>query len=496
MPNLRDLHASAPTGGHTRMSTRLRIALAVGFVCAAVMMVANENAYKQTTRALTDVRHAHDLHIAVGSTLLELAQAEAAQRGYVLTGDSAYLDSYGTAKQQLKGLLASIDDAPALHDKTIQEQARAFSQAVLQRFGEMDLTVRLRQQDRFDAAHFVVTTNVGLDQMQHARELAALLTRTAQARVDNERAEVARLLNVTRFGLAAGILAALLAFVLYTQQTRLLQRKEEDIKRALEAERDALESQVQERTARLTELATHLQQAVEDERAHLARELHDELGALLTAAKLDVARLKPRLPANAPELAERLTHLTSILNQGIALKRRIIEDLRPSSLSNLGLVASLQILAREFGERSRIELETALEPVDLDEARELTIYRMVQESLTNIGKYAKASHVSVTLKNYVYHAEVTVADNGIGFDPRSLPRATHGLMGMRHRIQACGGRLDINSTPGQGTRITATIPRSQPKPQSAMADAMAGMSLSADSYAPADPPPTPPGAPG
>lgn len=490
------LNTSLPPQRPARMRTRLSAALAMGFVCAAVMMAASENAFRQTTGALADVRHAHDLHIAVGNTLLELAQAEAAQRGYVLTGDKAYLQAYGSAKQQLQNQLATIDGASALNEENIRQQARAFSQAVLQRFGEMDLTVRLRQQDRLDAAHFVVTTSVGLEQMQRARELASLLTRTAQARVDSERTEVARLLNVTRLGLAAGILAALLAFVLYTQQTRLLQRKEEDIKRALEAERDALESQVQERTARLTELATHLQQAVEDERARLARELHDELGALLTAAKLDVARLKPRLPANPPELAERLTHLTGILNQGIALKRRIIEDLRPSSLSNLGLVASLQILTREFGERSRIELETALEPVDLDEARELTIYRMVQESLTNIGKYAKASRVSVTLKNYVYHAEVTVADNGIGFDPHSLPRATHGLMGMRHRIQACGGRLDVHSAPGQGTRITATIPRSQPKPQSALADAMAGMALSADSYIPAPPAPTPPAAPG
>ena len=83
------------------------------------------------------------------------------------------------------------------------------------------------------------------------------------------------------------------------------------------SERDALESQVRERTARLTELATYLQQAAEDERAHLARELHDELGSLLTAAKLNVARIKSKLPKDADELAERLKHLTETLNQGI-----------------------------------------------------------------------------------------------------------------------------------------------------------------------------------
>ena len=108
---------------------------------------------------------------------------------------------------------------------------------------------------------------------------------------------------------------------------------------------------MRERTASLAELATHLQDVRETERGYLARELHDELGSLLTAAKLDVARLKSRL-ADTPDAAQRLQHLTELLNSGIALKRRIIEDLRPSSLSNLGLVASLEILGREFGDAS------------------------------------------------------------------------------------------------------------------------------------------------
>jgi len=105
---------------------------------------------------------------------------------------------------------------------------------------------------------------------------------------------------------------------------------------------------VRDRTTSLANLATYLQQVREDERGHLARELHDELGSLLTAAKLDVARLKSRLGDQAPEALQRLQHLTETLNRGIALKRRIVEDLRPSSLSNLGLLPSLEILTREF----------------------------------------------------------------------------------------------------------------------------------------------------
>lgn len=464
-----------------RLSRRMRAALVVAFLCAGAMILLNETTYTQTAHALHSIRLSHELRTTVNDAMRELAMAESAQRGYVLTGDAAYLEPYRDSKEKLVAYMPMLD-ATALADASIQEQARELAKILAQKIGEMDLTVRLREQGKIDAVNFVVSTNVGLGQMREARALADKLFGISATRVEQERREVFRLLNVTRFGLAAGILAALFAFVLYTQQARLLQRAEEDSKRALEVERDALESQVQERTARLTELASYLQQAVEDERAHLARELHDELGALLTAAKLDVARLKSRIPPDEAAQLERLKHLTESLNQGIALKRRIIEDLRPSSLSNLGLVASLDILTREFGERSRMLVETSLEPVDLDPNRELTIYRMVQESLTNIGKYSQATEVGVTLKNYVYHAEVSVQDNGIGFDLRRLPQSSHGLVGMRHRIEAAGGRLDVRSTPGQGTRLTATIPRAQAKPQAEMAKSMDEMSVSVAAY--------------
>ena len=126
---------------------------------------------------------------------------------------------------------------------------------------------------------------------------------------------------------------------------------------ALRFERDRLEVEVERRTRDITQIANHLQTAREDERSSLARELHDELGGLLTAAKLDVARMRSRLAAAPPEVLERMMHLVKTLDEGIALKRRIIEDLRPSSLSNLGLKAALEILCTEFAERSELEVE-------------------------------------------------------------------------------------------------------------------------------------------
>jgi signal transduction histidine kinase len=267
-------------------------------------------------------------------------------------------------------------------------------------------------------------------------------------------------LQLSRIGIAAVAMAGLLAFYLYLRQSTALKVAGEEQQRILQQERDLLERQVRERTQTLAELATHLQQVREEERGHLARELHDELGALLTAAKLDVARLKSKLGTQAPEFAQRLQHLTETLNSGIALKRRIIEDLRPSSLSNLGLTASLEILAREFAERSGIEVATNLEQVELDEPSQLTVYRLVQESLTNVGKYAQAQQVDISVRNDGGQVEVDIKDNGTGFNVQDVRTSTHGLAGMKHRVEAAGGKLTVQSAPGEGTRISAVLPRS------------------------------------
>ena len=216
----------------------------------------------------------------------------------------------------------------------------------------------------------------------------------------------------------------------------------------MQAERDRLELEVAQRTAQLTELTHHLQTAREDERSRLARDLHDELGALLTSAKLDAARIKSRLAGTAPEALERLSHLVETLNSGIAMKRRIIEDLRPSALGNLGLVAALEILAREFAEQSGIAVHHALEPVPLEADAELVVYRLVQEAITNIAKYAKAKQVWVSLsaagrpragvgarrRRRLRHQRAT----GLGARPRGHAFSRRG--GGRHPDAAVGAR--------------------------------------------------------
>ena len=463
-----------------RKPLSLGMTLVVAALSAVGLIWLSEDTHHRTTQTMLQIQEAHAMRATVNTLVRGLVEVESNQRGFILTGDRAYLEPYQTALKDINVQLKQLGEVAPRVVGDDSEAMFAFRHLLAHKIGEMALTVRLREQNRPEVVNFIISSNVGLEQMHAFRLQSDALMAQADAVVATKRAEVYRLLNLSRFGLAAGVLAALLAFFLYVDQTRALRQADTRQQRALEAERDALESQVRERTARLAELATYLQQAVEDERAHLARELHDELGALLTAAKLTVARIKSKLPPGADELSDRLKQLTETLNQGIALKRRIVEDLRPSSLSNLGLVASLEILTREFADRSGVEMETALEPVELDPTSELTIYRTVQEALTNIGKYAKAGKVRVGVRNYVYHAEVSVRDDGVGFDPSQLPHTSHGLVGMRHRIEAGGGRLDIVSRPGGGTQITGTIPHRAAKPPQDLALAVSAMS--ADSY--------------
>jgi len=212
------------------------------------------------------------------------------------------------------------------------------------------------------------------------------------------------------------------------------------------------------RASELAKLATYLQQAREQERGDLARELHDELGALLTCAKLDIASLKSRLAGSSSEINQRLQHLSETVNSGIAFSRRVVEGLHPSSLTNLGLKSSLDILTREFGANTGVRMSVMMDDVKLDEASALAAYRIVQESLNNVAKSAAAKQAWVTMFDCDSDVVMSVRDNGKGFDAAAMGAGSHGLAGMRHRAESCGGQLHVSSRPGSGTLIVAVLP--------------------------------------
>lgn len=436
---------------------------------ALALIGVNETGYQQARKTLGRLVQMAQVRLDLNLVLRRSADAESGQRGFLLTGRQEYLEPFSEAQQDLDEALKRLEAQYRDRDEpTASHMLGELDGAVRAKLQEMSESIRLQVEGRPDDARQLMLTDIGRTQMQDVRRLSEQLVgvENEHIRVGIERIYAG--LQVNRLGVGALTLLGLFALAMYLRRSRALSAQRREQQRLLEAERDRLEVEVRRRTEQLTELAAHLQTAREDERYRLARELHDELGALLTAAKLDAARIKPKLAGAAPEVLDRLAHLTQTLNSGIALKRRIIEDLRPSSLTNLGLVPALEIHTREVSERLEIPVRVSLEPVSLSASAQLTAYRLVQEGLTNVAKYAKARQVDVRLATEGGWARIEVQDDGIGFDANSRPASTHGLLGMRYRVEAERGQFQVHSSPGGGTRLVALLPL-QPQTEDATA---------------------------
>jgi signal transduction histidine kinase len=437
------------------------IVFPLALAATAAMVFISEGSYRQSVATLGDLDAMALARTRVQDLQQSVLDAESGQRGYLLIGREEYLQPYAKALEDIGDAFRSLDVHYAAEPEAQALLARL--RAVVEtKLSELALTIRLRQEGRREASESIVLTDIGREQMVAIRVLSTDLLQHEARKFAAGRADLYRSLTLARFGVAALSLFSLLALFLYLRQTAALREQQLELKRIVQAERDRLEIEVRQRTAQLTELTQHLLSAREDERQRLARDLHDELGALLTSAKLDAARIRSRLAGSAPEALERLSHLVETLNSSIALGRRIIEDLRPSTLANLGLVATLEILAREFTERSGVKVHCALQPVRLASGAELVVYRVVQEAITNISKYAQASQVWLGMTGADGRVEITIRDDGVGFDPGRRTQSVYGLVGMRFRVEAAGGTLAVESAPGQGSLIRVSLPASAP----------------------------------
>lgn len=436
---------------------RRPIAFALSAAAMASMIFISEGSYWQAVDSLGQL----DAMAAARTTVQELQtsilDAESSQRGYLIVGREEYLQRYAEALAEIDAAQRALAAHYAGQPEALAVLAR-LQAAVETKLSELELNIRLYREGRHDASATMLLSDIGREQMVAIRALGAQVLQLEARSVAAGQAELQRTLMLARVGVAALSLFSLLALFLYLRQTAAFEGQQLVLKRAIQAERDRLETEVRQRTSQLTELTTHLLSAREDERNRLARNLHDELGALLTSAKLDAARIRSRLAGTAPEALERLVHLVGALDSAIALGRRIIEDLRPSTLANLGLVATLEILAREFAERSGIEVHCALQPVSLPASAELVVYRVVQEAITNISKYAGAGQVWLGLAEAHGKVELTIRDDGAGFDTARSLKSAYGLVGMRFRVEAEGGRMAVESAPGQGCLIRVSLP--------------------------------------
>ena len=244
------------------------------------------------------------------------------------------------------------------------------------------------------------------------------------------------------------------------QRAAVLTRVNQELRNEI-GERERAEEQLRESRDQLRALAGRLQSVREEERTSIAREIHDELGQACTAIKMDLALIARRLTKNQTRLQNKAASAAQVVDNMIVTLRRIASELRPRTLDDLGLPAALEAQAQEFESRTKIRCSVTLpdEPLALDVNTSTAIFRIFQESLTNVARHALASRVQAQLKAKNDHIVFQVFDNGKGFDPEEAKaRKSLGIVGMKERALLLKGDLKIEGVQGAGTTVTLTIP--------------------------------------
>ena len=227
------------------------------------------------------------------------------------------------------------------------------------------------------------------------------------------------------------------------------------------AERKRSEEELKQSRERLRDLASHLQSIREEERSRIAREIHDELGQALTALKMDTHWVGQRLSRNQQLLFEKTQSMSKLIDMTVQSVQRISSELRPGLLDDLGLSAAIEWQANEFRSRTNIQFKIISDPEDiiLDSDSSTAIFRIFQETLTNIARHANATRVKVMLKQKSDTVELTVHDNGRGVTEKEISDpGSFGLIGMRERVHSLGGYLTIRGVLNEGTTIKVYIP--------------------------------------
>jgi PAS domain S-box-containing protein len=231
------------------------------------------------------------------------------------------------------------------------------------------------------------------------------------------------------------------------------------------SERKRAEKNLQESGERLRELTAHLQSIREEERSRIAREIHDELGQVLTALSLDVRWLRKRLPDEQGELREKTRSMGELITTTVKSISRICSELRPAILDDVGLSAAIEWQAEEFTSRTGIacKIETNPPEIKLSEELSVAVFRIFQETLTNIVRHARASEVEVQLQLTASEFSMRVCDDGVGMSLAGPHKAkTFGLLGVKERVRGFGGMMELATGDAGGTCLNIVIPASQP----------------------------------
>jgi signal transduction histidine kinase len=389
-----------------------------------------------------------------------LARAVGAQRGFLLTNDAKYLAQYNKSVADVEPELDRLRNAYS-GSESARVDLRDLQLLVGKRLADLSMIRTIQQTQGTAPAIDLVKSSVGSDAGQ---AIGGILDGLREHENDERRAADGYWLNSLTLSHWITFAGTVFSLLLVGIAARLVYK---DIRRRtlmtaeLRDQKLQLEQEVEQRTQELVELSTHLQNVSEREKASLARELHDELGGLLVGARMDISWAEQHLAINDADMKQRLNRVQQNLAAGVDLKRRIIEELRPTLLDNVGLFAALRWQLKETcgsAGLKTIESYPDEEPRFKSEAS-IALFRIAQEAFSNILKHSEAKTVDVSLDIDVETLLLRVADDGKGIPMgRFTAIASHGLASMRHRVRALGGRLDVRSPAAGGTILVVQIP--------------------------------------
>jgi signal transduction histidine kinase len=397
---------------------------------------------------------------AIDELQIAVLRSVTTQRGYLLTGEQKFLNGYERSVADVEPQLDRLQSAYASSDSDLAD-VRTLHMLIGKRLGDLAMLVAVQKAQGTSAAVALLRTSVGSDAGEAINEILKQL----RARESRERAAAeanwSKSLTLSRWITVAGtifnmLLVGIAARLVYMDMRRRTLQTAELRDQKLQLEREA-----EERNQELLELSTHLQDVAEREKAALARELHDELGGLLVGARMDISWAEQRLADKDPDLKQRLHRVQQNLSAGVDLKRRIIEELRPTLLDNVGLFAALRWQLKETCGSAGlkcVELFPEEEP-KFTSAAAIALFRIAQEAFTNIVKHSAAKSMDIALDMDGDAIVMQISDDGRGIPAGSLNAiGSHGLASMRHRVRALGGRLDIRSPASGGTTLLVRIP--------------------------------------
>jgi signal transduction histidine kinase len=388
-----------------------------------------------------------------------LARSVGAQRGFLLTGEKRYLDSYNQVVANVEPALEQLQAAYEGSD-TGTGPVRDLQVLVGKRLADLSMGMAIQQTQGAPAAVALVKTSVGadtgaviVDTLDRLRDHEAGEHRAAASHWESS-------LSLSHWITLSGTIFNVLLVAVASRLVWLDMRRRTALTAELRDQKQQLEHEVEDRTRELVELSTHLQNVAEREKASLARELHDELGGLLVGARMDISWVEQHLK-NDPDLKVRLHRVQQNLAAGVDLKRRIIEELRPTLLDNVGLFAALRWQMKETCGNAGlkcIESYPDEEPRFKSEAS-IALFRIAQEAFNNILKHSGAKCTDISLDMDDETLLMRIADDGVGIAAAQFTAiASHGLASMRHRVRALGGRLDVRSPASGGTMLIVQIP--------------------------------------